>query len=74
MRFRLLVVALGLAAQTAWGATLGEIYRLARDNDPQYASARAANQAGHEKEPQARAGLLPSLVFSAFLRLQKRGE
>ena len=68
MRFRLLVVAIGLTVQAAWGANLGDIYRLARDNDPQYASAREANKAGHEKEPQAHAGLMPSLLLSAFLR------
>ncbi|MEO6352781.1 MAG: TolC family outer membrane protein [Burkholderiaceae bacterium] len=39
-------------------------YQQALVNDAQYASARAALRAGQEKLPQARAGLLPSVVLS----------
>ena len=40
---------------------LGDILRLARAADARFASARAAADAGREKLPQARAGLLPTL-------------
>ncbi|WP_025917559.1 TolC family outer membrane protein [Herminiimonas sp. CN] len=52
---------LALGAQAA---DLQQIYNDARLNDPQYASARAANAAGQEKLPQGRAGLLPTLGLS----------
>jgi outer membrane protein len=52
-------------AAPAGAADLLEIYRLARDNDPAYASAKAAYQAGLEKLPQGLANLLPQVALSA---------
>jgi outer membrane protein len=52
-------------ASPAFGADLLQIYRAAEDNDPVYAAARSALDAGREKLPQGLAGLLPSLAFSA---------
>jgi outer membrane protein len=54
---------------TAGGATaqkndLLSIYRDALANDPIYASARFANQAAREREPQARSALLPNVGAS----------
>jgi outer membrane protein len=65
---RLLLLALLLAAQTTVAANLSAIYQQARERDPLYTAAQAADRAGREKLPQARAGLLPSLVMGAFLR------
>jgi outer membrane protein len=45
-------------------ADLLQIYREALTNDPVYASARAAMNAGEEKMPQGRSGLLPNLAVS----------
>jgi outer membrane protein len=41
-----------------------QIYRAAQEHDPNYAAARATLDAGREKLPQGRAGLLPNLTFS----------
>jgi outer membrane protein len=49
----------------AGAADLLEIYRLARDNDPVYASAKAAHQVGLEKLPQGLASLLPQVSLAA---------
>src|SRR5574343_839222 len=43
---------------------LMQVYRDAQSNDPTFAAARATLEAGQEKRPQARAGLLPSLSLS----------
>jgi outer membrane protein len=51
-------------ALDAQAADLLQVYREALANDAQYASARAALQAGQEKEPQGRAGLLPTVGLS----------
>ena len=60
---RVLAVALALS-QPAWAVDLMDIYREARSQDATFASAQAAYQAGLEKLPQGRAGLLPSLGLS----------
>ena len=55
----------GLFATTPlWAADLMQTYRDAQDNDPTFAAARATLEAGREKVPQARSGLLPSLTLS----------
>lgn len=45
-------------------ADLMQIYREAQDNDAAFAAARYTAEAGREKLPQGRAGLLPSLSLS----------
>jgi outer membrane protein len=45
-------------------ADLIDVYRLARDNDPAYESARHALEAVQQRIPQARAGLLPTIALS----------
>jgi outer membrane protein len=60
-----LSLAMPLFAGSAWSANLGEIYRLARSNDAKLAAAREAYNAGQEKLPQGRAGLLPNISLSA---------
>lgn len=45
----------------AQAADLLQVYREALDNDAQFAAARATLEAGREKLPQGRAGLLPTL-------------
>jgi len=52
------------AASPLWAADLVQTYREAQDNDPTFAMARATLDAGREKVPQARSGLLPSLTLS----------
>ena len=64
MKKLLLVVAVLMAA-TAQAADLVEVYRDAVGYDASFASARAALEAGREKLPQGRAGLLPTLGLSA---------
>lgn len=54
-----------LACQTVAAADLIDIYRAALASDPVYAAARASWEAGQEKLPQGRAGLLPQADFSA---------
>ena len=53
-----------LFAAPLCAADLMQVYREAQDNDPTFAAARATLDAGREKTPQARAGLLPSLTLS----------
>ena len=55
----------GAFVGTARGADLMAVYRDALAYDAQYASARAALEAGREKLPQGRAGLLPTAGLSA---------
>lgn len=64
---QLIAALLGAAAcaPSALGADLMQVYRDALANDATYAAARAQRDAGQEKLPQARAGLLPNLGFSA---------
>ena len=62
MPLKPLFIALGLVfATSAHSANLGDVYRDAFTYDAQYAAARAAYQAGLEKLPQGRAGLLPNV-------------
>lgn len=56
---------LAVSAQTASSADLLTVYHEARDHDAQYAAARASLDAGREKLPQGRAGLLPTLGLAA---------
>src|SRR5574343_566454 len=51
-------------ATPLFAADLMQVYRDAQSNDPTFAVARATLEAGQEKQPQARAGLLPSLTLS----------
>ena len=53
-----------LLATSAHAADLMQVYRDAQDNDAAFAAARYAAEAGREKLPQGRAGLLPSLTLS----------
>lgn len=61
--FVALVIAGG--ALNAQAADLLQVYRDALAQDAQYAAARAARDAGIEKLPQGRAGLLPTLGLTA---------
>lgn len=53
-----------LLATSAHAADLMQVYRDAQDNDAAFAAARYTAEAGREKLPQGRAGLLPSLTLS----------
>ncbi|MFA6203428.1 MAG: TolC family outer membrane protein [Gallionella sp.] len=59
-----LAIVLG-APLCAQAADLLDIFRSAQSNDPVFAAARAAQQAGQEKLPQGRALLMPSVNLSA---------
>jgi outer membrane protein len=56
---------LALMAQPAGAADLMQTYREALGNDPQFASARSAAEAGREKLPQGRALILPTVGATA---------
>lgn len=58
------LIVLGIVAP-AHGADLLDLYRQALAQDATYQAARAAHQAGQEKLPQGRAGLLPSVSLNA---------
>lgn len=63
---RPLVLALALiVAPVAWSADLLQVYRDALANDAQYAAARATLEAGRERLPQGRSGLLPTVGLTA---------
>lgn len=63
---RMLSIAIaGLFAGAAHSADLMQVYRDALDNDAQFASARAAAEAGRERKAQGLAGLLPQVGASA---------
>jgi len=69
MQLKPLFLALTLAlAPAAQAANLSDVFRDAQAYDAQYASARAANQAGQEKSVQGRAGLLPRVDLGGNLR------
>ena len=69
MQFKPLFLALTLALPpAALAANLSDVFRDAQTYDAQYASARAAYQAGQEKSVQGRAGLLPNVNLSGNLR------
>lgn len=65
MKKKLLILSLALTAAPTFAADLLQVYRDALDFDAQYASARASRDAGQEKLPQGRAGLLPVIAASA---------
>ncbi len=56
-------------SQPLFAADLLQTYREARANDPVYASARAARDAGRESLPQGLAGLLPTIGASGFTQM-----
>lgn len=58
------LLASALFASAVQAADLMQVYRAAQENDPTFAAARATLDAGREKAPQGRAGLLPSLTLS----------
>ena len=58
------LLAAPLFSSPLWAADLMQIYREARENDAAYAAARSGMEAGQERLPQARAGLLPTLGAS----------
>lgn len=67
-RFHVRISALLVAAAFAQGAAAADFldtYRLAKQNDAQFAAARASLEAGIEKLPQGRALLLPVINGSA---------
>jgi outer membrane protein len=70
MRLKLLasILLMAIANSAAMGANLSEIYQLARANDAEFSSARAAYTAGLEKLPQGRALLRPSVNLTGNLR------
>jgi outer membrane protein len=59
-----ILVALAFSASTQ-AADLLQVYRDAQGHDAQYAAARAARDAGLEKLPQGKAGLLPTIGLAA---------
>jgi outer membrane protein len=61
----LIALAFSGSAFAAQAADLLQVYRDAAGYDAQYAAARAARNAGLEKLPQGRAGLLPTIGLSA---------
>ena len=73
MKKKLLILSLALAGAPAFGADLLQVYRDAIDYDAQFASAKAAWEAGQEKLPQGRAGLLPAPVIPVVVDI-RRGE
>ena len=60
-----LLLSLLLTGAPSFGADLLQVYRDAIEYDAQFASSKAAWQAGQEKLPQGRAGLLPVISASA---------
>ncbi|MDP1593936.1 MAG: channel protein TolC, partial [Gallionella sp.] len=64
LKLLLLIAALG-AMSCAQAADLLDTFHSAQRNDPVFAAARAAQQAGQEKLPQGRALLMPSVNLTA---------
>lgn len=64
MKRIVLLVAAVCAGNVAQAADLLSVYQEARLSDAKYASARYQLEAGREKLPQARAGLLPTLTLT----------
>jgi outer membrane protein len=60
-----LMIAACMSGGAAHGADLMAVYRDALAYDAQYAGARAAVEAGREKLPQGRSGLLPTIGLGA---------
>ena len=69
MKPHAIVLALMAFSQPLFAADLLQTYREARGNDPVYAAARAAREAGRESLPQGLAPLLPSISASAFTQM-----
>ena len=69
MNFKIRTLPLAVALLFSAGAhaeNLAEIYKEAKSYDATYASAQAALEAGREKLPQGRSGLLPTLTASGY--------
>ncbi|MBL8417591.1 MAG: TolC family outer membrane protein [Dechloromonas sp.] len=64
MKKLVFLLAAPLLSSPLWAADLMQVYREARENDAAYAAARSSMEAGQERLPQARAGLLPTLGAS----------
>lgn len=58
------LLASSLFTSSLYAADLMQVYREAQDNDPTFEMARGTLDAGREKLPQGRAGLLPMLQVS----------
>jgi outer membrane protein len=58
------LIAGAFMSMNANAADLMQIYKQALTNDPVYASARAAMEAGEQKLPEGRSGLLPNISIS----------
>lgn len=58
-------LALALAGTAVHADNLLQVYRLAQQNDPTFAAARAEYQAAREAVPQARSAVLPQVALSA---------
>jgi outer membrane protein len=65
MKLKPLLMVVLLSTGAAQAADLLETFRAAQGNDPVFAAARAAHQAGLEKLPQGRSLLLPSVNLNA---------
>lgn len=65
MKHLAVLMALAGLANVAHASDLLDIYRDAHASDAKFASARAQLEAGREKAPQARAGLLPNITANA---------
>lgn len=59
------LLAFATLSGSLYAADLLQVYRAAQDNDPTFAAAQATLDAGREKMPQGRAGLLPTVGLSA---------
>jgi outer membrane protein len=60
-----MMCSIGLLSTSAYGVDLLSLYRDATGYDAQFAAARAALDAGRERLPQGRSGLLPTIGVSA---------
>ncbi len=69
MKRHAILLAILAFSQPLAAADLLQTYREARANDPVYASARAARDAGRENLPQGLAQLLPTISASAFTQM-----
>lgn len=58
------LIAAPLISTPLFAADLMQVYREAQSNDPSFAAARATLDAGREKMPQGRAGLLPNVTLT----------
>ena len=65
MKKKIALLSLALSGAPAFAADLLQVYRDAVAYDAQFASAKAAWEAGQEKLPQGRAGLLPVISATA---------